>query len=258
MGADAMTFIEKLSVSQTTIPAAAMRIAGFFLLIQGALIFLQKKNDPQKSVWEDISGALLAGLVVFLFPELIRFVEVSVNLAVPIVNGSAHEALAEYMQSSLLGSDAADAADDASSGFDFNILALKFLMMNRPGSSSGSYLIANCILKPLADIVNTLCFPTYLFIRSAGLRVCYLIAPLILMLGAFAPFRTLWKHWFMVYIALLVSGPALILANRFCEEAFSLYIECTDSPVLGFIMVALARFKIFQSVMDLSYRIFRV
>ncbi len=159
------------------------------------------------------------------------------------------------MQNSLLGEGIE--AEDASSGFDWNTLAVKFALMNQPGTSTGSYLIANYLLKPLADIVNTLCFPTYMFIRGAGLRVCYLIAPFVLMLGAFPPFRSLWKQWFAVYISLLVCGPALILANDFCEEAFAIYLECTDSPTLGFIMVALARFKIFQSIMDLSHRIFR-
>lgn len=253
-----MTFIEKLSAAQTEIPAAAMRIAGFFLLIQGVLIFLQKKNDPQKSVWEDLSGVLLAGLVVFLFPELVRFVELAVAAAMPLNDGTPHvDSIAEYMRSAFDGlSDEAqdDSLADTVTSVTLNALNPLSLLQGR----TATYLIAHCLLKPLADLVNTLCFPTYLFIRSAGLRVCYLIAPLVLMLGAFAPFRPLWKHWFMVYIALLVSGPALILANRFCEEAFALYIECTDSPVLGFIMVALARFKIFQSVMDLSYRIFRV
>ncbi len=257
MGTDILTFVDKLSMNQASIPPAACRIAGFVLLVQAVVIFLQKKYDPHKSIWEELSGVLLAGLVVFLFPELIRFVEVSVNSAVPIVDRSGSEALRDYMQTSLLGSDAADAADDASSGFDFTAFLLKFAMMNQPGTSTGSYLLANCILKPLADLINTLCFPTYMFIRGAGLRVCYLIAPLVLMMGAFPPFRALWKQWFIVYTALLISGPALILANNFCEEAFAIYLECTDSPTLGFIMVALARFKIFQSVMDLCYRIFR-
>jgi len=256
MGTDIMAFVDRLSMSQASIPPVASRIAGFVLLVQAVVIFLQKKYDPHKSVWEEISGVLLAGLVVFLFPEFIRFVEVLVNSAVPIVRSGAHSVLAEQMQTSLLG--AADAAaEDASSEFDFNSLILKFVMMNQPGTSTGSYLIANHILKPLADIVNTLCFPTYMFIRGAGLRVCYLVAPFVLMLGAFPPFRSLWKQWFAVYISLLVCGPALILANDFCEEAFVIYLECTDSPTLGFIMVALARFKIFQSVMDLSHRIFR-
>ena len=63
-------------------------------------------------------------------------------------------------------------------------------------------------------------------------------------------FRALWKHWFMIYFALLFAGPALILANNFCEDCFAVYINLTDSPILGFIMVALARFKIFQAVLD--------
>ncbi len=255
MTTDIMAFVERLSMSQASIPPVASRIAGFVLLVQAVVIFLQKKYDPHKSVWEEISGVLLAGLVVFLFPELIRFVEVLVNSAVPIVDRTAHRAFAEAVQNSLLG-DGIE-AEEASSGFDWNTLAVKFALMNQPGTSTGSYLIANYLLKPLADIVNTLCFPTYMFIRGAGLRVCYLIAPFVLMLGAFPPFRALWKQWFAVYISLLVCGPALILANDFCEEAFAIYLECTDSPTLGFIMVALARFKIFQSIMDLSHRIFR-
>ena len=130
--------------------------------------------------------------------------------------------------------------------------------MNGGSANVGSFMFANYILKPLADIVNVLCFPTYMFIRAASLKIAYFVAPLVLVLGAFEPFRALWKHWFMIYFALLFAGPALILANNFCEDCFAVYINLTDSPILGFIMVALARFKIFQAVLDLCYRIFRV
>ena len=130
--------------------------------------------------------------------------------------------------------------------------------MNGGSANVGSFMFANYILKPLADIVNVLCFPTYMFIRAASLKIAYFVAPLVLVLGAFEPFRALWKHWFMIYFALLFAGPALILANNFCEDCFMVYINLTDSPILGFIMVALARFKIFQAVLDLCYRIFRV
>lgn len=119
-------------------------------------------------------------------------------------------------------------------------------------------MIASCILKPLADFVNTLCFPTYLIIRAVSLKIVYWVAPLVVVLGALKPFRSLWKHWLMIYAALLVAGPALFVANNFCEECFSLYVTASGSPILGFIVVALARFKAFQAVIDLCYRIFRV
>lgn len=256
MGTDIMTFLDKLSITQATIPPEASRIAGFFLIVQAVLIFLQKKNDPHKAIWEDISGVLLAGLIVFLFPELIKFAELVVNAVVQVEDGTSTGLIAQAMKTDLLGSETAE--EEPSAGTSLIGWMLSFgLNQVTGGTQTGSYMFANYILKPLADIVNTLCFPTYMFIRGAGLKVAYLVAPLILMVGAFAPFRSLWKHWFMIYIALLVSGPALVLANNFCEEAFEVYIQLTDSPVLGFIMVALARFKIFQSVLDLSYRIFR-
>ncbi len=136
MGTDIMAFVDRLSMSQASIPPVASRIAGFVLLVQAVVIFLQKKYDPHKSVWEEISGILLAGLVVFLFPELIQFVEVLVNSAVPIASSDTHSLLAEQMQTSLLG--AADAAAEDASGFDFNTWILKIMMMNQPGTSTGS------------------------------------------------------------------------------------------------------------------------
>jgi len=219
-------------------------------LVQALLIVLQKKNDPHKAIWEDIQGVLLAGLVVFLFPEFIQFAELLVNSTAQIT-ANPQSMIADLMQTTLLG-------EESGGGFFSSITGMFTSFMNGGSANVGSFMIANYILKPLADIVNVLCFPTYMFIRAASLKIAYFVAPLVLVLGAFEPFRALWKHWFMIYFALLFAGPALVLANNFCEDCFAVYINLTDSPILGFIMVALARFKIFQAVLDLCYRIFRV
>ena len=255
---DTVDFLEKLGTFSATIPPMASRLAGFFLVIQALLIVLQKKNDPHKAIWEDISGVLLAGLVVFLFPEFIKLADLAVTSACH-VQGNPTSAVADYMRTSLYGEPEA-AEEGAASGLSwFQTAALWVASSNVVGvAKTTSYMFADNVLKPLADIINVLCFPTYLFIRAACLKVAYLVAPLVLVLGAFQPFRALWKHWFMIYFALLTALPALVLANNFCEDCFNLYITCTNSPTMGFFMVALARFKIFQAVMDLCYRIFRV
>lgn len=249
-------FFNQLVLQHATIPAAVNRIAGFFLVLQAVLIFLQKKNDPHKDVWEDISNVLLAGLVVFLFPEFVKFAELAVNALCATGEHTPESVTMELMKVSLLGEEPGSEAED-SVGMGFT-LGLLVQSLHTGMGSSGSFAVANFLLKPLADIVNVLCFPAYMFIRAASLKVAYMTAPLVVMLGAFAPFRALWKHWFMIYFALLVSGPALVLANDFCEECFALYVSFSDSPILGFIMVALARFKIFQAVVDLCHRIFRI
>lgn len=250
-------FFNQLVVQHATIPSVVNRIAGFFLILQAVLIFLQKKNDPHKDVWEDISNVLLAGLVVFLFPEFVKFAELTVNALCATGEHMQKSMTMELMKVSLLGEEQPDSGTGESVGMGF-VLGLLAQSLHAGAGSSGSFVVANFLLKPLADIVNVLCFPTYMFIRAASLKVAYMMAPLVVMLGAFAPFRALWKHWFMIYFALLVSGPALVLANDFCEECFALYVSFSDSPILGFIMVALARFKIFQAVVDLCHRIFRV
>ena len=250
-----LDFLDQLVISQATIPPVASRIAGFFLLMQAVLIVFQKKNDPHKAIWEDIQGVLLAGLVVFLFPEFIQFAELLVNSTARIT-ANPQSMIADLMQTTLLGEEAVE--EESAGGYFSSMVGMFTSFMNGGSANVGSFMFANYILKPLADIVNVLCFPTYMFIRAASLKIAYFVAPLVLVLGAFEPFRALWKHWFMIYFALLFAGPALILANNFCEDCFAVYINLTDSPILGFIMVALARFKIFQAVLDLCYRIFRV
>lgn len=254
-----LDFINDLAAAQATIPPLASRLAGFILVLEGALIVLQKKNNRQKDIWEDISNVLLAGLVVFLFPELIQLAELTVNSS-NIMEIRGDSPIMEYMQSTL----APEETDSLSGGGGLDIpgtggwLAEAIIAMKTSGANPASFLIADNILKPLADFINTLCFPTYWIIRAVCLKIVYWVAPLILVLGAMPVFRSLWKHWFMLYIALLATGPALILANNFCEECFNLYIHASGSPILGFIMIALARFKAFQAVMDLCYKIFRV
>ena len=81
---------------------------------------------------------------------------------------------------------------------------------------------------------------------------------MILVLGAMSPFRSLWKQWFMIYIALLACSPMLYVADSFCEECFRIYASDASSPILGFFMIAMARFKAYQSVMELSYKLFRM
>lgn len=250
-----LDFLDKLVISQATIPPVVSRIAGFFLLMQGLLIVLQKKNDPHKAIWEDIQGVLLAGLVVFLFPEFIKFAELLVN-SMAQITANPQSMIADFMQTTLLGEEAAE--EEASGGHFSSMFGMLTSFMSGGPTNVGSFMFANYILKPLADIVNVLCFPTFMFIRAASLKIAYFVAPLVLVLGAFKPFRALWEHWFMIYFALLFAGPALVLANNFCEDCFMVYINLTDSPILGFLMVAMARFKIFQAVLDLCYRIFRI
>lgn len=250
-----LDFLDQLVISQATIPPIASRIAAFFLVIQAILIVFRKKNDPHKAIWEDIQGVLLAGLVVFLFPEFIKFAELLVNSAAQ-VKANPQSTIAEFMQTSLAGSPVEE--ESFNDNYFSSWIGMATSFMNGGVANVGSFMFANYLLKPLADIVNVLCFPTYMFIRAASLKVAYFVAPLVLVLGAFEPFRALWKHWFMIYIALLFAGPALILANNFCEDCFTIYINMTNSPTLGFLMVALARFKIFQAVLDLCYRFFRV
>lgn len=253
-----LDFINDLAAAQATIPPLASRLAGFILVLEGVLIFLQKKNNPRKDIWEDLSNVLLAGLVVFLFPEFIQLAELLVNSSSG-VNLQGDSPIMEYMQSTLLPYE-----NSSDSEANFNIfgpdawLFKAIAAMKVGGANPASFLIADYILKPLADFINTLCFPTYWIIRAVSLKIIYWVAPLILVLGAMPAFRSLWKHWFMLYIALLATGPALILANNFCEECFKFYIYASGSPLLGFIMIALARFKAFQTVMDLCYKIFKV
>ena len=235
-----LDFLDRLVISQATIPPVVSRIAGFFLLMQAVLIVFQKKNDPHKAIWEDIQGVLLAGLVVFLFPEFIQFAELLVNSTARIT-ANPQSMIADLMQTTLLGEEAVE--EESAGGYFSSMVGMFTSFMNGGSANVGSFMFANYILKPLADIVNVLCFPTYMFIRAASLKIAYFVAPLVLVLGAFE---------------LLFAGPALILANNFCEDCFAVYINLTDSPILGFIMVALARFKIFQAVLDLCYRIFRV
>lgn len=253
-----LDFINDLAEAQATIPPLASRLAGFILVLEGVLIFLQKKSNPRKEIWEDFSNVLLAGLVVFLFPEFIQLAELAVN-SVSGAELRGDSPIMEYMQSTL-----APEETDSFSGESIDIpgsdgwLIETILAMKTGGANPASFLLADNILKPLADFINTLCFPTYWIIRAVSLKIIYWVAPLVLVLGAMPAFRSLWKHWFMLYIALLLAGPALILANNFCEECFGLYIHVSGSPILGFIMIALARFKAFQAVMDLCYKIFKV
>lgn len=252
-----INFIAELAECQVSIPPEASRIAGLFLILQATLIVFQKKNNPERGIWEDISGVLLAGLFVFLFPELVKFSQIlfdSLSFTSTHIDVSSileaqqrynEQLLAEYMELS---------PDELT-----NEHFMAFWNTQYPNDQiSANFLLANWVLKPLADFINTLCFPTFWVIRAVSIRILIMLAPLILILGAFPSFRSLWKHWFLIYFALLASGPALIFANSFCEDCFTLYIKHTDSPILGFIMIALARFKAFQSVMDFCSRLFRV
>lgn len=239
---------------QVEIPPEVSRLAGFFVLLQGGMIYLQKKNNPMKDIWEDLSWVFLGGLFVYLFPELIRFVEAMVNALTP-VELHAESAIKEFMKESNLGDGSIPKPDSSSSFLDILINAI---IKGGTGQNAAGYLIAQGLLKPLADLVNYLCFPTFLTIRAVSLKVVYWSAPLILVLGAMPSFRSLWKQWFLTYIALLACGPALYVADGFCEECFRIFSSDMNSPILGFFMIAMARFKAYQGVMELCYRLFRM
>lgn len=82
--------------------------------MQALLIVLQKKNDPHKAIWEDIQGVLLAGLVVFLFPEFIQFAELLVNSTAQIT-ANPQSMIADLMQTTLLGEEAVE--EESGGGF---------------------------------------------------------------------------------------------------------------------------------------------
>lgn len=167
-------FLTDLSNMQVEIPPEVSRLAGFFVLLQGGMIYLQKKNNPAKDIWEDLSWVFLGGLFVYLFPELIRFMETLVNALMPI-ELHADSAIAEFMKESNLG-DGSVPPPDSSTSFG-NILMNAFLKSGT-GQNAAGYLIAQGVLKPFADLVNYLCFPTFLTIRAVGLKVIYWSAPL--------------------------------------------------------------------------------
>lgn len=247
-----LDFILELTTKEAIIPPEASRLAGFFLMMQAIFIIVRKKNDPSKDIWEDLALVLEAGLIVFLFPELIKLAELFVNaisMRLDELGGNyILEAQKEFYK---------DGLDEMEESSTLGTWVQQIAISNMAGANLGSFSLANWVLKPLADFVNTLCFPTFMIIRAVSLNIVYWVAPLILILGAFPPFRALWKNWFMLYMALLACGPALILANIFCEKCFQLYIGATNSPILGFIMIAMARFKAFQTVMDLCSKLFR-
>ncbi len=111
-----LDFLDRLVISQATIPPVVSRIAGFFLLMQAVLIVFQKKNDPHKAIWEDIQGVLLAGLVVFLFPEFIQFAELLVNSTARIT-ANPQSMIADLMQTTLLGEEAVE--EESAGGYFF-------------------------------------------------------------------------------------------------------------------------------------------
>ena len=157
-------FLTDLSNMQVEIPPEVSRLAGFFVLLQGGMIYLQKKNNPAKDIWEDLSWVFLGGLFVYLFPELIRFMETLVNALMPI-ELHADSAIAEFMKESNLG-DGSVPPPDSSTSFG-NILMNAFLKSGT-GQNAAGYLIAQGVLKPFADLVNYLCFPTFLTIRAVA------------------------------------------------------------------------------------------
>ena len=169
-------FLTDLSNMQVEIPPEVSRLAGFFVLLQGGMIYLQKKNNPAKDIWEDLSWVFLGGLFVYLFPELIRFMETLVNALMPI-ELHADSAIAEFMKESNLG-DGSVPPPDSSTSFG-NILMNAFLKSGT-GQNAAGYLIAQGVLKPFADLVNYLCFPTFLLERpvdfGAGGHVAFPVA----------------------------------------------------------------------------------
>ena len=49
-------FLTDLSNMQVEIPPEVSRLAGFFVLLQGGMIYLQKKNNPAKDIWVNNHG----------------------------------------------------------------------------------------------------------------------------------------------------------------------------------------------------------
>ena len=129
-------FLTDLSNMQVEIPPEVSRLAGFFVLLQGGMIYLQKKNNPAKDIWEDLSWVFLGGLFVYLFPELIRFMETLVNALMPI-ELHADSAIAEFMKESNLG-DGSVPPPDSSTSFG-NILMNAFLKSGT-GQNAAGYL----------------------------------------------------------------------------------------------------------------------
>ena len=138
-------FLTDLSNMQVEIPPEVSRLAGFFVLLQGGMIYLQKKNNPAKDIWEDLSWVFLGGLFVYLFPELIRFMETLVNALMPI-ELHADSAIAEFMKESNLG-DGSVPPPDSSTSFG-NILMNAFLKSGT-GQNAAGYLIAQGVLNLL-------------------------------------------------------------------------------------------------------------
>ena len=61
-------FLTDLSNMQVEIPPEVSRLAGFFVLLQGGMIYLQKKNNPMKDIWEDLSWVLLGVFQLITLP----------------------------------------------------------------------------------------------------------------------------------------------------------------------------------------------
>ena len=138
-----LDFLDRLVISQATIPPVVSRIAGFFLLMQAVLIVFQKKNDPHKAIWEDIQGVLLAGLVVFLFPEFIQFAELLVNSTARIT-ANPQSMIADLMQTTLLGEEAVE--EESAGGYFSSMVGMFTSFMNGGSANVGSFMFANYIL----------------------------------------------------------------------------------------------------------------
>ena len=147
-----LDFLDQLVISQATIPPVVSRIAGFFLLVQALLIVLQKKNDPHKAIWEDIQGVLLAGLVVFLFPEFIQFAELLVNSTAQIT-ANPQSMIADLMQTTLLGEEAVE--EESGGGFFSSITGMFTSFMNGGSANVGSFMPT--IFSSRWPILSTYC-----------------------------------------------------------------------------------------------------
>ena len=125
------------------------------------------------------------------------------------------------------------------------------------GQNAAGYLIAQGVLKPFADLVNYLCFPTFLTIRAvaegyllerpvdfgAGGHVAFPVALEAVVYDLYRP-AGLRPH--VVCRGFLLRGmfQNLRFGRRFAHPRF--------------FMIAMARFKAYQSVMELSYKLFRM
>lgn len=118
------------------------------------------------------------------------------------------------------------------------------------------------LIKTLAWFVNILIAPVFFLERGMGLLIIKIFAPIVIALAALEPYRALAKKWFLTYIAIFLSGAAFLLANAFCDQFFSAMVSQYDlstnfdSQTMIFIVVALAKLKLYKASIQFTYKLF--